>query len=208
MVVADISHPEICAGAVGESVDIMHDICAGIEVCPEQYEVCRDILTGGEGKDDIYQRSLVNCPSTGLSTMGSDVCGVKLILPKDIQTPNSTLKFNNLRRMFSEGEGQPAKIRNKNTKHIMGRSKLLGNINIKLGSLSPAPVKRKIEHFENIIHYTNGMEDNFVMSVNTNPKKPRLSELSKLITRVSTGLERKVSPIKVNQQEHINTGMS
>jgi hypothetical protein len=148
----------------------------------------------------------------GLPTMGSDVCGVRLILSKDIHTPNSNLKFNNLRRMFSEGDGQPAnipfksKIRNKNTKLIMGRSKLHGSS--KLGGLSPAPVKRKIEHFENIIHNTNGMEENFVMSNNTKPKKPRLSELSELITRVSTGLEKKVSPIKANQQETINTGMS
>jgi hypothetical protein len=104
VVVADISHPEICAGAVGVTVDIMHDMCAGVEVCPEQYEECRDILTGGEGKDDLHRRSSVNWPSTGLPRMGSDGYGVTLITSKDIHTPNSNskLKFNNLRRKFSE----------------------------------------------------------------------------------------------------------
>jgi hypothetical protein len=205
VVVADISLPEICAGAVVVTEDSMHGMCAGVEVCPEHAE-CNDILTGGEGKDDLHWCSSAILPSKGLPTMGSYRCKNTLLTSKGIHTPEINSKFSNLRKKFSEGEGPPAnsiftpKPRNRNLKNIQGKNILHGNNNF--GSFSPAPVKRKIEHFENL--NSNHMEDNVVMLTNTDAKRSRLSELN---TRISTGLENGVSLIKVHQQSDINTGI-
>ena len=95
-----------------------------------------------------------------------------------------------------------SKPKNKIEKNIKGRNKLHGSSILEY--FSPAPVKRMIEHFENIIFNSNSMDNNFVMLTDARTKRPRLSEP---ITCVSTGLENEVSLIKVHQQGTINTGM-
>jgi hypothetical protein len=130
--------------------------------------------------DDLLLPSLTQTINLENNQTGSDVCIVSTLLNQSPIMGNFNLNahitnketFTEIVKIFNKGKGSSKNNTNKNVK---GKSKLNGLRKV-TEFFSPAPIKRKIEHFENLITQQSNVDNCNIEPMLSATKKPRLSE--------------------------------